>query len=320
MKKLLAILALLPALAFAWEPTRPVTVIIGFQPGSGNEVGFRVVSAEVQRAHPNVNFIIELKPGADSVIASNMLYEAKPDGYTISIPSYMGTFVTNDIWQRDIKKWQYNDFSYVMGMGKSPLCIVANPKSKVNTIAELVQLVQTTDHPITFAVGGGAHRMTFEYFMYRAAGNKAQVKTVQYPGPLQAVTSVASEAGTEFGIMPVAIAKPLIDAGKVRLLGITGDKRLPQLPNTENIRVAGSTINVFAAWAMILPPNTPKEIVQWYQTVFNDALKTAEVKRYYENNLMYIEPSELTPDGLMKHVEHLRSIWMPLSQHVNLLD
>jgi tripartite-type tricarboxylate transporter receptor subunit TctC len=320
MKKFLAILLLVPILAFAWEPTKPVTVIIGFQPGSGNEVGFRVVSAEVQRAHPNVNFIIELKPGADSVIASNMLYEAKPDGYTISIPSYMGTFVTNDIWQRDIKKWQYNDFSYVMGMGKSPLCIVANPKSKVNTIAELVQLVQTTDHPITFAVGGGAHRMTFEYFMYRAAGNKAQVKTVQYPGPLQAVTSVASEAGTEFGIMPVAIAKPLIDAGKVRLLGITGDKRLPQLPNTENIRVAGSTINVFAAWAMILPPNTPKEIVQWYQTVFNDALKTAEVKRYYENNLMYIEPSELTPDGLMKHVEHLRSIWMPLSQHVNLLD
>jgi len=295
-------------------------VIIGFQPGSGNEVGFRVLAAEVQRAHPEVNFVIELKPGADSVIASNILYEAKPDGYTISIPSYMGTFVTNDIWQRDIKKWQYNEFSYVMGMGKSPLCIVANPKSKINSIAELVTLVKETDHPITFAVGGGAHRMTFEYFMYKAQGNKTQVKTIQYPGPLQAVTSVASDAGTEFGIMPVAIAKPLIDAGKVRLLGITGDRRLLQIPNVENIRVNGSNINVFAAWAMLLPPNTPKDIVQWYQRVFSDAIKTAEVKRYYDNNLMFVEPNELTPEGLLKHVEQLRNIWIPLSQRVNLLD
>jgi len=320
MKKILAMLLLVPVLAFAWQPTKPITVIIGFQPGSGNEVGFRVLAAEVQKAYPEVNFVIELKPGADSVIASNLLYEAKPDGHTISIPSYMGTFVTNDIWQKDIKKWQYNEFSYVMGMGKSPLCIVANPKSKINSIAELASLVKETDRPITFAVGGGAHRMTFEYFMYKANGNKAQVKTVQYPGPLQAVTSVASDAGTEFGIMPVAIARPLIDAGKVRLLGITGDKRLAQIPAIENIRVNGSNINVFAAWAMLLPPNTPKDIVQWYQKAFGDAIKTPEVKRYYENNLMFVEPSELTSEGLLKHVEHLRSIWIPLSQRVNLLD
>jgi tripartite-type tricarboxylate transporter receptor subunit TctC len=232
----------------------------------------------------------------------------------------MGTFVTNDIWQKDIKKWQYNEFSYVMGMGKSPLCIVANPKSTITSIADLSKLVQDTTRPINFAVGGGAHRMTFEYFMYKAKGNKTLVKTVQYPGPLQAVTSVAGDAGIEFGIMPVAIAKPLIDSGKVRLLGITGDRRLSQIPSVENIRVGGSTINVFAAWAMLLPPNTPQEIVQWYQTVFTDALKTNEVKQYYDNNFMFVEPSELTPEGLMKHVENLRSTWMPLSQRVNLLD
>ena len=115
MKKFLALLLLVPALAFAWQPTKPVSVVIGFQPGSGNEVGFRVLAAQVQKANPDVTFMVELKPGADSVLATNYLYEAKPDGYTISIPSYMGTFVTNDIWQKDIKKWQYNSFSYVMG-------------------------------------------------------------------------------------------------------------------------------------------------------------------------------------------------------------
>ena len=105
MKRLITLLLLLPALAFAWEPTKPITVLIGNQPGSGNEVGFRAISAIVMRDNPKANFVIELKPGADSTIAMNMLYDARPDGYTIAIPSYMSTFVTNDIWQKNQKKF-----------------------------------------------------------------------------------------------------------------------------------------------------------------------------------------------------------------------
>ena len=80
MKKVFLALLLVPILAFAWEPTKPITVLIGNQPGSGNEVGFRAISAIVMRDNPKANFVIELKPGGDSVIAMNMLYEAKPDG------------------------------------------------------------------------------------------------------------------------------------------------------------------------------------------------------------------------------------------------
>ena len=221
MLKKLLVLALLPVAAWAWEPTRPVTVLIGFQPGSGNEVGFRVLAKQVQLANPDVKFVIELKPGADSVLATNQLAAARPDGYTISVPSYMGTFVTNDIWQKDIKTWQHNTITNVMGMGKSPMAIVANPKSKINTPAELNALLRDTVQPITFAVGAGAHRMTWEFIMDRANGNRTLVKYAQHQGPLQAVTAVASDAGMEFGIMPVAIAKPLLDAGRVKLIGIS---------------------------------------------------------------------------------------------------
>jgi tripartite-type tricarboxylate transporter receptor subunit TctC len=312
-------LILLPFAAFAWEPTKPITVLIGNQPGSGNEIGFRAISAVVAKTNP-ATFVIELKPGADSTIAMNHLYEAKPDGYTIAIPSYMSTFVTNDIWQKDIKKFQYNSFTNIFGMGKSPLTIVANPKSKINTVAELADLVKNTDKPITFATGGGAHRMTFEYFMLKAKGNKALVKTAQFPGPLQAVTSVASDAGTEFGIMPIAIALPLVQAGKVKVIGITGERKLDRLPSAEPILVGGSHIDVFAAWAMILPPNTPKEIVKWYQDTFVPALRSQEIKRYYDDNLIFLDEKELNPEGFARGIEKLRSVWIPLSQQVNLND
>ena len=319
MKKLLLTLLLVPALAFAWEPTKPITVLIGNQPGSGNEVGFRAISAIVMRDNPKANFIIELKPGADSVVAMNTLYDAKPDGYTIAIPSYMSTFVTNDIWQKNQKKFAYNSFTNVMGMGKSPLCIVANPTSKINTIPELVNYVQHTTKPVTVAIGGGAHRMTFEYFMYIAHGNKDLVKTSQFPGPLQAVTATASDAGFEFGIMPVAIAKPLIDAGKVKLIGVTGERRVSAYPKVEPIQVNGKHIDVFAAWALILPPGTPTDIVAWYQRNFTPALESAEIKKYYDDNLIFLDKSELTPAGFARGIEKLRAVWMPLSQRVDLL-
>jgi tripartite-type tricarboxylate transporter receptor subunit TctC len=315
MKKLLAILALVPALAFAWEPTKPITVIIGFQPGSGNEVGFRVLSKQVQLANPNTTFIIELKPGADSVLATNQLAEAKPDGYTVSVPSYMGTYVTNDIWQRDIKKWQYNSITNVMGMGKSPMAIVAHPTSRVNTAQELNALLRDTNKPITFAVGAGAHRMTWEFIMDRAHGNRDLVKYAQHQGPLQAVTAVASDSGMEFGIMPVAIAKPLLDAGRVKLIGISGDKRVAGL-DAEPYRVGGQYINVFAAWSLALPPNTPADIVEWYQRQFSAAIRTAEVQQFYRDNYIFVEPAELTPRGLAQHIEHLRSIWMPVGDRI----
>ena len=320
MKKLLLTLLLIPTLALAWEPTKPITVLIGNQPGSGNEVGFRAISAVVQKNNPNANFIIELKPGADSVVAMNALYEARPDGYTIAIPSYMSTFVTNDIWQKNQKKFRYDSFTNVTGMGKSPLCIVANPKSKITTVPELVDYVQHTTKPVTVAIGGGAHRMTFEYFMYIAHGNKDLVKTSQFPGPLQAVTATASDAGFEFGIMPVAIAKPLIDAGKVRLIGVAGEHRVRAYPKVEPIQVNGKHIDVFAAWALILPPGTPSDVVAWYTRNFTPALESAEIKRYYDDNLIFLDRRELTPYGFSQGIERLRATWIPLSQRVDLTN
>lgn len=312
MKKLLLALLFLPIIALAWEPTKPITVIVGFAPGSGNELSFRQASTIVQKNNPTVSFIIENKPGADAVIAQNYMVPIPNDGYTISVPSHMSLFVTNDIWQKDVKKFEWDTFINVVTLGKSPLVLVAKSKSVIGTPQEFVYLINMGYRPVNVAIGGGAHQMAFEYIMHRVRGNREQVKMIRYQGPLQAVTAVAGEQ-TEFGIMPIAVARPLIDAGKVKVIGLTTSKKLDDYPLLSK---AVPGIDVYAGWMVSLPANTPQDVIAWYQQEFSRAIKSKEYRDWAASNQILIIDDELTPAGVKQYGERLRKTFAPIIKEI----
>ena len=319
-KKLLLTMLFVPAMAFAWEPTKPVTIIIGNTPGAGNEMAFRKLADIVQKANPKFVYVVQNIPGADSVIANNKFLEAPNDGYTINLPSHMSSYVTNDIWQKNIKKYNYDSFIDVLTMGKSPLVLVASPKSGVNTPHEFVKYIQS-GRTINIAIGGGAHRTAFEYLMEKGKGNKDSVKSVSFNGPMPAVTSAASydgKTGTEFAIIPIAVAKALVDAGKVKPIGFTGTQKMSQFPNVPLLRDVAPGINVYAAWSIQLPPGTDKEIVTWYQQQFAAAVRSREYAEYREANVIFYVEDELTPAGLKKHMDELRAAFIPVLSKIDL--
>jgi tripartite-type tricarboxylate transporter receptor subunit TctC len=320
MKKLIAILLLIPTLVFAWEPTKPVIVYIGNVSGAGNELAFRKLSGIIQKKHPNFVSVVTNVPGADSVVANNRFLEAKPDGYTINIPSHMSSYVTTEIWQKTGKMYQWDSFIDVLTIGKSPLVLVAWPNSEVNTPQDFAKLIHNTNHPISIALGGGAHRTAFEYLMMNANGNHDLVKPVMYNGPAPAVQSVASlDAGmTEFGIMPLAVARPLLDAGKVKAIGITGTRHMPQYPKIPLLNTVAPGINVYAAWSLELPKKTDPEIVNWYIKVFTEAIHSEEYHAWCEQSVVFYEESELNPEGLHKHILELRSTFLPMLNKLDL--
>jgi tripartite-type tricarboxylate transporter receptor subunit TctC len=321
MKKLLAVLLLAPLLAFAWEPTKPVTVIVGNTPGAGNEIAFRKLAEIIQKTDPKFTYVISNIPGADSTVANNKFMDAVPDGYTINIPSHMSSYVTNDIWQKDIKRYQWDTFIDVVTIGKSPLVLVASPKSTVNTPVDFIRYLAKSTRPINIAVGGGAHRTAYEYLITKAHGNRDLIKPIKFNGPQPAVLSVASydgKTGTEFGIMPIAVAKPLVDAGKVKAIGFTGTKTMPQYPNVPLLNTVAPGINVYAAWSIELPTHTPDEVVNWYQKTFAAAIRSKEYKEWRDINVVFYEESELTPAGLKKQMIALREAFLPVLQKIDL--
>jgi len=319
MKKLLMTILMVPTLALAqWAPNKPVNTVIGFAPGSGNEISFRKASEIVSKQNPGITFTVETRPGADAAVASNSFMTAASDGLHLMVPSHMSLFVTNDIWQKDIKRFEYNSFKPAVTLGKSPLVLVASNKSSVNTPQEFAKYI-TNGRAVNIAVGGGAHRMAYEYIISRTKADPKLIQHVAFNGPLPAVTSVASydgKTGTEFGIMPIAVAKPLIEAGKVRPIGLTGGPKLKALPNVPLLSDTIPGLKVYAGWIVVLPPQTPNLIVDWYVDKFSKAILSKEYQDWAEQNYIIIDKDELTPRGVMAYAEELRTAFAPIARNI----
>lgn len=324
MKYLLsAILMLFSTAIYAWEPPKTITVIAGNPPGAGNEIAFRKISSIVQQNNPNVSFVFQFMPGADQVNAMNFFITQKNDGSVIALPSHMSTFVTNEIWQKNVKKFQYNSFTVVTSMGNSPLVLFAAKDSKVNTPKDFADLVAKTKEPITIAIGGGAHRTAYEYIMHNVGGNKEYVRHLNFNGPAQALDSVlkfkVGQDGTEFGIIPISVAQAMIDDGQIKAIGFTGNVKLDKYPAVPSLYDIAPGIDVFAGWSIMLPPNTPSNIQVWYNREFTKAIRSQEYRDWCRQNLIFFDESDLDPSGFMKRMEKLRATFIPFLESLKLV-
>ena len=298
--------------AHAWEPTKPINVLVGFAPGSGNEISFRGVGSILEKSNPKINFIIENKPGADGVVAMNEFIKKPADGHNIYVPSHQGIWVTAEFFNKPAVKYTLDDFEYVVTIAKSPLALIAYSGSTVNTVPELLERIKNTDKPITFAAGSGAHKLAFEYMANKVKVSEL-VKTVGYKGPAQAAQDVAG-GHVEFGIIPTAVAATLLSSGKIKFIGICGEKPIIGIDAPlMNRWVPG--MNVYAAWGIILPKGTDQDIVKWYVENFSRTIRSTEAKKFFDQNYMFMEERELTPIGFKNSMLQLREQWVPILQN-----
>jgi tripartite-type tricarboxylate transporter receptor subunit TctC len=317
MKQLLAMLLLVPALAFAWQPPagKPVTATVGFAPGSGNEVSFRIVAAQVERANPNMTFVVQNKPGAGEIVGVNWFAQQQPNGLNLYISSQQGIFTATEQWYPGQLRINPMDMEFVSTIAKSPLAVVANINSSVNTPEQFIERVKNPQAPVNVALGATAHRIVLEYLMDHVKGDRKQVQAVLYKGPAQAVQDVAGNQ-TEFGILPIAIAKPLIDAGKVKAIAIASEQKLTQIPRVPLWKDYVPGLNVYAAWMIMLPPGTPREQVEYYNKLFLPAINSPEAKKLFDENLMFTVKSEQTPEGARAYISRLQTQWIPYTKRI----
>jgi tripartite-type tricarboxylate transporter receptor subunit TctC len=141
------------------------------------------------------------------------------------------------------------------------------------------------------------------------------VQAIMYKGPAQAMNDVVA-GQVEFGVFPVAVAAPLIKAGKIKLIGVAGELPLADLKEAKLMKDYVANLNVYACWNLILPKNTPQNIQDWYNKVFIPVLNSKETKDKYNEQFIFVSQNEQTPQGVRAAMYRLREQWQPFARKI----
>jgi tripartite-type tricarboxylate transporter receptor subunit TctC len=311
MKKFLLLL-LFPVLAHAWQPdsSKPIEAIMAWTPGSVNEISFRVLAKQVEQ-NTGAKFVIVNRPGAGGVIGTEELSKKPADGYFVTNVSVPGIAAMDKVSVRgEGRTYTTDSFVYPTHVASSPFVVVAKAGDPVKNPKQLVQALKT--EKVTIAASGGA-RLVYESI---ASNVKfGDVVRVDHKGPVDALNDVVG-GHVRFAIVPALVANPLYRDGRVQVVALSGNTPLVQIPDAATMDTAIPKFNVSGMWALMLPANAPKEVVEWYNREFTKAMKSEEVKAVFYDNLLTENKALQNPEAMKLWVKTREKQWQPLVEAV----
>lgn len=270
---------LLPALAPGWAaatrfPDRPITLLVPFAPGGIADLTARAVAEQMARTLGQA-VVVENKPSAGSIVASQAVASARPDGHTLLLMSN-GHAVSVSLF-RKLPYDPEKDFTPISLLGSFDLGLFVPANSRFNSLAELISYAKA--HPGKLNIGtiavGSTQHLAAKLFE-TLAGIDAVV--VPYRGSPAVLTALrAGELDLAFEITGPMMAHLM--AGAVRALAVSSDRRNPALPDVPTVQQAGLAGYNVASWnALAAPAGTPPEVVAVLQRAVREALSTAAVQ------------------------------------------
>ena len=255
-------------------PSRPVRIVVPSPPAGGTDIIARVLAQYFSNAMGQ-QFFVENRPGAGNMIGIESVARAAPDGYTLLfVPS---TLALNSIMYKKVSYDPVRDFAPITLAAIAPNVLVVNPKLPAKSVAELIALAKQKPGDLTYGtpgIGTSPH-MSMELFKSLAG---VDLQHVPYRGTAPAMTDVIS--GQIAAMFSNALtAKPQIDSGAIRALGVSSRKRSEAMPNVPPIAEAGVRDYEATQWyGLVAPAGTPPDIVARLHAEATAALKTQDMK------------------------------------------
>jgi len=313
---MIILFCLLSQKSYAWEPNFTfIKVIVGQSPGGGNEFAFRGIQKQLESNNPNIKFLVEHHPGSDNVVAMNYFANSQPNGESILVVVQASGFVAAPVAYEAELKVNPMTYTFVTPIAKSPMAFIVSADSKFKTVPELISYLKNKNNKFNIGSSGNINLLTYHYFLNKLRVTTEQAQVVQYQSPMEASVAVASKE-IDMAIVPLSVPKSLIESGKIRLLAHTGSSKIAGLENIELMKDYVDGLEIEATWSIFLPPNTPKEILDWYVKEFVKSINSLDAKKYYETNWSQPSYQSLGPAGLEKEIKELRKHWLPIAQTV----
>jgi len=308
----LAIVAALSAAsgANAAYPERPVRIILGFPPGSSNDILARYAAGKLVERF-NRQFVVENRPGANGIIAGELTARATPDGHTILLVS------TSHTMNAGVYKLPFDplkSFTPVAMLGTGPLVLVVNNAVPAASVKALVDLAAAKPGAINYASAGSGGINHFGGAMFSHMTG-ARLVHVPYKGGAPALTDViGGQVQIMFGSMPLTL--PQIRSSRVRALAITGAKRTPRLPDVPTVAEAGVPgYEITTWWGLLAPAGVPGAIIGRLNAEVAAVLRHPESAQRLDAE--GAEPWVLTSDGFARVIAAEIEKWVRIAREAN---
>jgi tripartite-type tricarboxylate transporter receptor subunit TctC len=250
-------------------PTRPIKLIVPFPPGGPADIFARPLSEKLSIALKQP-VIIENKSGATGTIGAGLVANALPDGYTLLLGTSNEITMSPSLY-KNLPYDPNKAFEPITTVATFPNVLVVNADFKTKNLSEFINLARDESGKLSFASSGigSTNDLTIVLFSSKA---KVEVNRIQYKGGGPAIVDLlGGHVDALFATLPSAISQ--IQSGKLKALAVTGDARMPVLPDVPSFKEFGlGDVRVVAWNGVLAPANTPPEIIQLLYREINKVL------------------------------------------------
>jgi len=269
------LLAFAPRTASAQEdasryPSRPIHVIVGFAAGGGNDVIARIYAQKLSEdlGQP---VIVENRPGAGAIVATEYVSRAAPDGYTLLVGA-SGMAINQTLYTK-LPYDSVRDFVAISEIASFPLIMVVNASSPIKSVADFVTYARANADKMNYASSSATFQLITELFKQKTG---APMQAIPYKSANESVLAVVSGQVTTT-IADAGPVSPQVKAGTVRALAVAAPKRVDDFPDVPTMREAGADVDAIIWTGVFAPKATPPAIIKKLETEFMKIAKEPDV-------------------------------------------
>ncbi len=270
---LAAVALIVPALAPAQEayPSRPITLIVPFGPGSGTDIATRILAKNMSETL-KVPVVVENKVGANGAIGAQAAAKARPDGYTLVIGSAT-THAVNFAFFPGKLGYEPEQFQAVAGLSSSPVSLFVPAGSPWRRVSDLVAEAKRNPGKLSCGSGNAVTQVACEVFRLEHGIDAANVPYKSNP---QSLNDVAG-GQVSYAFSDASAALSLLEGKRLRAIGVAGPTRLTPAPDALTFREQGMPQFEFTAWvAVFAPTGVPAPVLERINAAVRKSSESAE--------------------------------------------
>ena len=284
-------------------PNGPVKIVVPFPPGGPTDTLVRIIQQNLQKIWDGNPVIVENKPGGDTIIGTDYVAKAAPDGHTLGVVVTAHTI--NPFLREKMPYDTTRDLAGVTQLVNTPLALVTYTGAPFNTLPELIAYSKKNPGKLTYATPGSGTSTHLAGELFKQAAG-ADIMHVPYKGSSPAqVDLVAGRVDLMFDVFSSTL--PFIQNGKLKVLGLSLDHRLPNYEKYPAIAETLPGFNVSSIIGVVAPAATPKPLLARIQADIAKAMNTPDVKERLATFAM--EPVASTPEQFDRLIQSELKRW-----------